>query len=375
MVDSIGSGARRGPGPARARGRHGAVLSDELVVGQAGGKVRGMTELGRRITIDDVAQEAGVSTATVSRVLAGLGSVNASMAEDVRRAARRLGYRPLGAARDLASGQLRSIGVIVPDLANPYFYDVIKATEVCAAGEGYRMLISDTGDDPANEFALAQDLMSQVGGLILQSPRMETEQLKELVGLGTPIVLVNRVEFGVDLPFVAVDNFSAMLEVCHHLSSLGHSRAVYVAGSELSWQNRERWRAIEQARMMGLEVAKVHAEPTIDGGYQGTDEALADEPTAVIAFNDLVACGVLARLRELGLRVPDDISVTGFDDIAFAKYAQPPLMTVVTPRAQLGERAWEVLRARLSGKSPQQVPLLRAEVLKRESTAPPAPAH
>jgi LacI family repressor for deo operon, udp, cdd, tsx, nupC, and nupG len=331
-------------------------------------------QIGHRVTIDQVAKEAGVSTATVSRVLAGTGSVNAEMAAEVRRVASTLGYRPFGAARDLASGHHRSIGVVVPDLANPYFYDIIRSAQAAAAKDGYRMLIADSGGDPATELSMCEDLLSQAGGLIVQSSRMDVAGLKSLVAHNSPVVLINRVEYGVDLPTVGVDNFSAMLEICHHLSSLGHRKAVYLAGPASSWQNQERWRAIEQARMMGLEATSLSAEPTIEGGYVATDSVLAESPTAIIAFNDLVASGVLARLRERGLRVPEDMSVTGFDDIVFAKFTQPALTTAVTPRAVLGEQAWKILRARLNGYVVPEVPLVKAEVVIRDSSGPP-PGH
>jgi LacI family repressor for deo operon, udp, cdd, tsx, nupC, and nupG len=328
-------------------------------------------QIGQRVTIDQVAKEAGVSTATVSRVLAGIGSVNATMAAEVRRVASTLGYRPFGAARDLASGHHRSIGVVVPDLANPYFYDIISSAQAAAAKDGYRMLIADSGGDPETELSMCEDLLSQAGGLIVQSSRMDAAGLKSLVAHNSPVVLINRVEYGVDLPTVGVDNFSAMLEICHHLTSLGHRKAVYLAGPASSWQNQERWRAIQQARMMGLESTSLSAEPTIEGGYAATDAVLAEGPTAIIAFNDLVACGVLARLRERGLRVPEDMSVTGFDDIVFAKFTQPALTTAVTPRAVLGEQAWKILRARLNGYVVPEVPLVKAEVVIRDSTAAP----
>lgn len=329
---------------------------------------------GHRVTIDQVAKEAGVSTATVSRVLAGIGSVNATMAAEVKRVATTLGYRPFGAARDLASGHHRSIGVVVPDLANPYFYDIIQSAQTAAARDGYRMLIADSGGDPATELSMCEDLLSQAGGLIVQSSRMDVTALKSLAAHNSPVVLINRVEYGVDLPHVGVDNFSAMLEICHHLSSLGHRKAVYLAGPASSWQNQERWRAIQQARMMGLEATAITAEPTIEGGYAATDAALVEHPTAIIAFNDLVASGVLARLRELGVEVPKNMSVTGFDDIVFAKFTQPALTTAVTPRAVLGEQAWKILRARLNGHAIPEVPLVKAEVLIRDSSAAP-PEH
>lgn len=325
-----------------------------------------------RVTIQHVADEAGVSIATVSRVVNGDSKVSKSLAEKVSATAQRLGYRPFAAARDLASGNHRSIGVIVPDLGNPYFYDVIKATSVGAAHDGYRMLISDTGDDPDAELSIIQERLSQVDGLLVLSSRVDAKQLEALSGQPTPVVLVNRIVQGGSLPVVAVDNFSAMLEICHHLVTLGHKKVVYLSGAEHGWQNAERWRAVVQAKVMGLESQRLMSSPTIEGGYQSADAALELGPTAIICFNDLVACGVLTRLRERGVRVPEDISVTGFDDIEFSRHTLPALTTAVSPRAELGRAAWAMLSEALAAHEPEEQELLKADVVYRDSTGPAA---
>lgn len=324
----------------------------------------------RRVTIKHVAAAAGVSIATVSRVMSGAATVNAGMADRVRRVADDLGYRPNRTAQGLVSGIHRSVGVVLPDLSNPYFYDIIKATNASAARDGYRMLVTDSQENPDEELNLCLGLLSQADGLLLLSPRMEIDGLRELAARGVPTVLVNRVELGVDLPLVAVDNFTAVLELCQHLASLGHRRVVYLAGSPKAWQNRDRWRAVEQARILGLDPVMVQADSTIEAGYEATDEALRHEPTAVIGFNDLAALGVIARLRELGIRVPQDISVTGFDDISLARHANPALTTVVSPKAALGEKAWFMLQAGLRGERLPQPPLISANLVCRESTGP-----
>ncbi len=328
----------------------------------------------RRVTIRDVADAAGVSVATVSRVMSGSLTVNPEMAERVRRATDELEYRPNGAAQGLASGMHRSVGVVLPDLSNPYFHGIIKATNVGAARDRYRMLVTEW-QEPGEELGVCLDVLSRVDGLLVLSTRMETESLRDLAARGVPTVLVNRVELGVDLPMVAVDNFSPMLELCQHLASLGHRRVVYLAGSPSAWQNRERWKAVQQARILGLDPVKVASDATIEAGYEATDEALGHEPTALIAFNDLAALGAIARLRELGLRTPEDISVTGFDDVALARYADPALTTIVSPKAALGEQAWAMLEASLRGERLEQPPLLSATFVQRASTGPAKGSH
>ncbi|MCQ4080889.1 LacI family transcriptional regulator [Streptomyces sp. RB6PN25] len=338
-----------------------------------GGPIRGAdAHQGRPVTIQAVAKAAGVSTATVSRVMTGNSSVRADLAARVRQVADELGYRPNPAAQRLASGVSETIGVVVPNLANPYFYDVIKAMNTAAAAQGYQMLIADSNEDPDQELPLSRSLLRQADGLVLLSPRMPVASLRVLAQDAAPVLMVNRVVVGVGLPTVAVDNHSAMLEICGHLAMLGHRRVVYLAGPEHSWQNTERQRAADQSPAFGLQLTSVTAGSTIGAGHAAVDRALELKPTALVCFNDLVAFGALARLQELGLRVPDDVSLTGFDDIPFSGYASPPLTTAVSPQLALGQRAWQVIHQMIDGKEPDDTPLLKAEVVIRHSTAAPS---
>lgn len=328
---------------------------------------------GGPITISQVAERARVSTATVSRVLSGSAVVNAEMAERVRRAADELGYRPNAAARGLATGSHQTVALVVPDLGNQYFNDVIKVINVLAHRDGQRIVVADSQGDPATEMDIVNDLSAQADGIILLSSRLSAANLKVLASRTTPVVLVNRVEFGVDLPVVAADNFSAMLKLCAHLASMGHRRVAYLAGSPLTWQNRERWRAVAQASVLGLDAASVQADATIDAGYAACDEALQAEPTAMICYNDLAAVGVLSRLQELGVAVPGDISVTGFDDIDLSRYVRPALTTVRSPKNELGEHAWQLL-VESSISRPEEPVMVEAGFVVRDSTgAAPTP--
>lgn len=187
-------------------------------------------------------------------------------------------------------------------------------------------------------------------------------------GWDTPVVLVNRVEQGVDLPVAAVDNMAATMQLCGHLFGLGHRKVVYLSGSELSWQERERWKGVQLAQHMGLEAFRVEAEGTIESSYEATDQALAHKPTAIIGFNDLAAVGALSRLRDLGIEVPGQISVTGFDDIPIASHVHPHLTTVHSPTQELGDLAWELLSERIAGTSNNEVRYAVAELILREST-------
>ncbi|MFT3871446.1 MAG: LacI family DNA-binding transcriptional regulator [Nocardioides sp.] len=322
-----------------------------------------------RATVSTVAAAAGVSTATVSRVMSGALTVNADLAARVRRAAEEVGYHPNSAARVLASGMHRCIAVVIPDAANPYFLEVIKSVLLSAAGEGYRTLVADSQGDPIEELSISRSLVGTVDGLILLSSRISADGLREIPRWGIPTVLVNRRELGVEIPMVAIDNFSAMLALCGHLAELGHKRVAYLGGSPLAWQNQERWRAVQQAAVLGLEATLIEGDGSIEAGRLAAASAIMQDVTALVCFNDLAAIGAISLLREEGLRVPQDISVTGFDDIALARYGDLRLTTARTSRADLGRQAWDLLHGKLVGeKTDLAMPLLKAEVIIGEST-------
>jgi LacI family repressor for deo operon, udp, cdd, tsx, nupC, and nupG len=324
-----------------------------------------------RATVSTVAAAAGVSTATVSRVMSGVSTVNPELAERVRRAAEEVGYHPNAAARVLTSGKHRNIAVVIPDAANPYFLEVIKSVLLSASADGYRTLVADSLGDPDEELSIARSLVGTVDGLMLLSSRISADGLRELGRVGVPAVLVNRMELGVEIPMVAVDNFGAMLGLCGHLVELGHRRVAYLGGSPLAWQSQERWRAVRQAAVLGLEAVHIEGDGSIEAGREAAEKALTHDVTALVCFNDLAAIGAMSLLRERGIRVPDDISVTGFDDIALARYGETRLTTVRSPRAELGTRAWAMLADALSGEPADlEMPLLEAEIVNGQSTGP-----
>jgi LacI family transcriptional regulator len=233
------------------------------------------------------------------------------------------------------------------------------------------MLIADHSGEPDDEYSTAVDLIGHVDGLALLSPRMSRARLKELTRHNTPVVLVNRVEFGVDLPMIGTDSFTAMLEVCAHLVGLGHRRVVYLSGNELAWQERERWRGIQASRVLGIDVTRVESDGTLETSYDDAEHTLVHDPTAIICFNDLSALGVLSRLRDLGINVPGDISVTGFDDIPIGRHTSPSLTTVRSSREELGRGAWDLLEASLARQPYDEQPvLIPAPLIIRQSTGP-----
>ncbi len=321
-----------------------------------------------KVTIQSVADLAGVSIATVSRVLSGTTNVRPDLADKVRQAAAELNYTPSASAQGLAKGRNFTVGILIPDLSNPYFPDVVKGIHNLASQSNYRLLIADSDGKPEDESPIIRDLFRQVDGLILVSPRMQISELKALESAPVPVVLVNRMEPGIGLPSVGVDNFSAMSELIGHLASLGHKRVAFLSGPKESWQQRERSRAVLHASNFGISVSEVPAGGGIQSGHESLDLALNSKPTAAICFNDLVALGVLSRANELGIRVPEDLSVTGFDDIEFWNFSNPPLTTIRSPQIPLGEAAWKILEDLLTGRPGNHQPLMEAKVVIREST-------
>ncbi|HEY0619488.1 MAG TPA: LacI family DNA-binding transcriptional regulator [Kribbella sp.] len=296
-----------------------------------------------RVTISDVSTAAGVSAATVSRVLNGTARVDSSLVDRVQDAVRALGYRPNAAAQGLARGEWGTIGVLVPDLANPYFPEVLKAVSAVARAHGRRMMVMESDESPDAEHDLVEDLMRCCDGVLLCSPRMSRAELVELVSRNHPMVLFNRVVPGLSAPSISVDFHGGMTQVCGHLAQLGHRRAAYLSGPSSSWANAERIRAFDAARVFGLDVTVVECGPTSQAGYDAVAAALETDVTAILSYNDLVALGALARLRELGISVPAEISVIGFDDLALERVAHSNLTTVSVSRDELGRQAGEIL--------------------------------
>lgn len=325
---------------------------------------------GRRATISEVAKAADVSPATVSRVMTGSKQVSPEVAARVLESVKSLGYRPNPAAQRLLRGASHTIGVVVPDLSNPYFAEVLKAVTAAANDRHHRTLVADTNETAAEEAPAADELARWVDGLVLCSPRLDTPALRRLLQRSPPTMLVNRVVRGgaaPAVPSVCVDFASGMRAVCEHLVELGHRRIAYLGGPRGAWSDAQRRRVL---RRFGdrLAVHEVTCGATDAAGYAAVDDALRSDPTAIVAFSDYVALGALARLHELGLDVPGDISLVGFDDLPLSDLLRPRLTTVKVVKAHLGRLAVERLLDAGAGAGSGSVP---ATLVVRDSTAPP----
>jgi DNA-binding LacI/PurR family transcriptional regulator len=313
-----------------------------------------------------------VSVATVSRSFTSPASVAAVTRERVLAVAADLHYAPNRAARGLITGRTGNVGVIVPDLGNPYFHAVLKGAQARARQADYAVFVADGQESAAEEEALINAMSKQVDGIVLCSSRLAPARLAGLEMTPTVVLLNRRVP---GRPSVVVDSADGMKQAVAHLADLGHRRCAFISGPRRSWSNQQRQRGLRVAAAHhGIEVVGLGpVAPQFQSGVQLADEVLRAGATAVLAYNDLVAVGILSRLADAGVRVPDELSVVGFDDIPLAAMVTPPLTTVALPTVQAGDAAVELLLARLDGPG-EQAPTARklpAALVVRGSTGPP----
>lgn len=322
------------------------------------------------VTLRDVADAAGVSPATASRALSHPGRVTVARRNRVERAAAELGYRRVD-PRPVP----RRLGLVVPDLHNPYFSGVTKGIQHRARIAGLSLLVADSDEDPHLELEIVHQMAPQVDAIVLCSPRMSDAALTSLA-IDPPYVLVNREAGGV--PSVMVDNGNGIRQAVRHLHALGHRRIAYAGGKPGSWSERERSMGVElAAREVGIESMHLgHFPTTFPGGVAAADLVVASGVSAVVAHNDLMAVGILDRLRQRGTLVPEQVCIVGFDDVPAATYVSPALTTVQVSLHLLGRIAVDLLL------SPESVPdavrghyRMPVSLVVRGSTGPAAPAR
>jgi LacI family transcriptional regulator len=330
--------------------------------------------------LKDVARLAGVHPATASRALneRTASMVNAQTVRRVREAADTLGYRVNRVARGLKTRRSYTIGMLIPDITNPFFPAMVRGAEDCLHASGYTLVLADTDNDPDEE-RRHRDVMleRQVDGLLLGTSRRRDEVVEQLLASGVPFVLVNRTVDRGTVAAVIPDDHAGMTLAVDHLHDLGHRSIGHVAGPSLtSTGSRRRAGFLEAVRSLGLEApAPTEASAfTIEAGRTAADALLSGRPrpTAIVAANDLIALGVLDAAAAIGLSCPDDLSVIGFNDMAFVDRMQPPLTTVRVDEYELGLRAARLLLTLVDDPTAQRATLMVApELVIRASTAPP----
>lgn len=333
-------------------------------------------------TIQDVARSAGVSTATVSRVLSAPEVVAEATRARVLEAVNVLGYAPNVAAKMLRTLRTEKILVTVPDISNPFFSQVIRGVEEAASAAGYSVLLGDTRDEEAREEQFAAMLRrKEADGLIFLGHRLP-DTLAEMVAAGGPRTpIVNGCEYSPDLGVSSahIDNERAAAEAIDHLYGLGHSRVGVITGPLVSPLSRDRLAGVQNAAvrrgLMG-ELAVATGDFSLEAGARQAAALLerTPAPTAIFCFSDEMAMGALQAIRGRGLRCPQDISLVGFDDIRFAGFLDPPLTTMSQPMDRIGHEVVRLLLDILTGEveATRHVTLPHRLVV-RASTAPLAP--
>lgn len=326
------------------------------------------------VTISDVAKAAGVATSTVSRALTQPGRVSEDMRRRIESVANELGYLPNPQARSLTSGRTHTMALLIPGATNPYFFDLIRGTQIQAKVRGYRHMLVDTEASAENEAAVLTELTRVVDGVVLTGSRQSDAQLLE-VSRRIPLVVVNREIEGVQS--VVVDTTAAVTQALSYLASLGHTKTVFLGGPTDSWSGRRRWDALEEAAAQ-LRVECVHIGPFTDhvgpftdmqSGAAAADAALHHGATACLFFNDVLAIGALKRFADRGVVVPRDMSVVGCDDIFGADFCNPPLTTLTAPIDEVARLATDMLLSRLLGlPSARQHEKVSAHLTLRQST-------
>ena len=321
------------------------------------------------VTLADVAVEAGVHPSTVSRVLSRPQLIGEPTRTAVHAAIHKLGYTPNRAARQLAGGRIGAIGVLVPDITNPFFAHVVRSVQQGCRRNGLTMLLADTDQREADELSEARALAGSVDGFVACSPVAATQQWLQVVGTA-PLVFVNRRAKGV--ASVALDQ-QAIIELgVTHLRAAGHRSIAVVRGPHSYWSSSERDRVVR--RLPGL-VTYGPVRPDFEAGIALATDLMRSNVTGVLAFNDVQALGIVAGYRAAGRSVPRDLSVVGSDDIADAAMSNPPLTTVAAPVQQLGDAAFDLLARLLAGaiERPEiTLPVtltVRASTLGRSSTS------
>ena len=330
-------------------------------------------------TIQDVAKKARVSVTTVSRVLNESPAVRPGTRESVLRAIKELGYSPNLLARSLKNRTSHTVGLVVDNIANPFFAEIAKGIEDLASSRGYSLFLCNTDQSFSrglNHLAVLQK--RGVDGIIYSSVGLDAEgvlpaRIQALHKDGVATVLIGQRAAGLPSNVVLTDDEQGAYQAVTHLIGLGHRRIAYVGGPD-TYVNRLRHAGYERAcRDHGLAIdpaLAVRSNFRVEGGQAATKDLLHDpvRPTAVFLANDLMAIGALQAARQAGLRVPQDLAVVGFDDISLASYLDPPLTTVRLPKYELGQQAMAKLLQIMAGESPGREVILPTELVVRRST-------
>ncbi|MHC5258479.1 LacI family DNA-binding transcriptional regulator [Streptomyces sp. UC4497] len=339
-------------------------------------------------SIKDVAAAAGVSVATVSRVLNSHPSVSPDARARVLAAVESLGYRPNAVARSLRTAQTRTLGLVISDVLNPYFGELARSVEDEARGLGYSVIIGNADERPELQDHHVRTLLDRrIDGLLVSPTDGASPLMLDAARAGTPMVFVDRWIPGVDVPVVRSDGRAAVRDLVAHLHRLGHRRLAIIAGPAATTTGSERVDAFREA-LASYEIELPDAyigqgDFQADSGRRVTEAFLdlPEPPQVVFAADNLMALGALDAIRARGMRVPDDIAVAAFDDIPWFVHTDPPITAIAQPTKDLGRAAVRALVDRIEGRVPESVILPAHLVVRRscgeigETPHPPQAPH
>jgi LacI family transcriptional regulator len=323
-------------------------------------------------TIKEVAEKAGVSAATVSYVLNESRKVRPETEQRVLWAAKELGYHPNTAARCLVVGRSSILGVIVPDMSNPFFPEIAKSFQSEASMHGLETLVMDGNKDPQRTRSLVERLLSlQVPGIAFLTSQVDAPVKEFVAKKGICAAYLGFGSAGPKIANIAIEQGQGILEAVHHLAALGHSRVGFIGGpADGVFAQGRRVAFLEAAGAAGMETRVFDSDFTVQGGYFGCSRVLGGfDATAIMCANDLMAIGALHYAYDRQIHVPSALSVIGFDNIDFAQFTQPALTTVAVPRAEIGSLAFQSLWS-LINDSPGADYEVKTNLVIRQTTAP-----
>ncbi len=326
------------------------------------------------VTIKDIARAAGVSHSTVSRALADSPLIRAETRARIRRLADQMGYSPSAIGRGLRTRRTATVGVVVTTIADPFIAEVVQGIEDAALGHHYSAILSASQSEPERELKSVRTLREKrVDAIIVTSSRLGNLYMAHLRELGVPIVLINNQRGGDYTHSVLIDNQKGGELAGRYLLGLGHERIAYVAGPVWAHASGQRLAGLRQAlRARGLQLDAewvLEGDGRAEGGVKATGELLRRglPVSAVFCYNDMTAIGVLAALHRAGRRVPGDLSVVGFDDVAIVAHLEPPLTTIAQPKYELGRCAMEMALALINGQRDVRDVVLMPTLVERGS--------
>ena len=328
-----------------------------------------------RATIRDVAKKSNVSLMTVSRVVNKKGNISKATAAKVSKAIRELNYRPNITARSLAAKKSDFIAIIVPDISNPFFSEMIKGAEDFARENGYNIFLGDTeGRVELEKEYIDAAINRMADGIILVAPRLENSLICE-INDNIPLVIVDRSINKNNIPQVYIDNLKGAISAVEHLINLNHKHIAFLSGPKDVQDSLQR----EKGYIMALKKHNIPVNPKLmltgDFSFEGGRDAFEKffsnyhKPTAIFASNDIMAFGLIQRAHEMNVKVPKDVSIVGFDDISLSSLISPPLTTVRHPMLKMGIKAVELLINKLNNKLDTKISFnLENTLIVRKST-------